>query len=550
MLPAFVSWLGVEGGVLTARSEPETAPADPTAPGPWAPAPGGPPISVRALAVAADGALWAGGEAAGAGVLWRLGAGGWTELLSGLPVVNCLLTRGTELLVGHANGFSRTPAIGAVPALVPDPASQAGPAVRALAQDGAGRIWAATLTGAGLVGVGDTLVATGPGERAETQTPMNAVHVDPDGHVYFGGAAGLFLHDPARGTWHVYRGGSADETVADWVSWNPATDALLGDADTFLPEVTALLRGSDQTLWIGTARGIAAYRARARLGTYGTLLTAYPELGIDPVAALAEDERQRLWAGTGRGLLTFDGLDWRQAQGGGLVRLPRTLVDPLAFTHWRFQRSTDVWQAQENGAPNGFTPRTPTPLTTTEEVVQAIAWTDAAVARLGTFADGVFTADAAAVPAALVTRMKPNATSIIEGGPPAMPRLGPGFSDWRYLAREEDTVPTPSGFPAWTREGRLLPPPSASAAPFEGRYLSAEEAALLDSVFAYNPAARVTFRWRPRAALSVIVRLDQRAPDETISDIVLDRVWDSIGQVRPAGARVVLAVDAETVRGG
>jgi hypothetical protein len=31
---------------------------------------------------------------------------------------------------------------------------------------------------------------------------------------------------------------------------------------------------------------------------------------------------------------------------------------------------------------------------------------------------------------------------------------------------------------------------------------------------------------------------------------VLDRVWDSIGQVRPAGVRVVLAVDTEAVRGG
>jgi hypothetical protein len=550
LLPAFSSWLGVGTGVLTARSDPGTGPADPTAPGPWAAVAGAPTISVRTLAVAADGALWAGGDAAGTGALWRLGAGGWTEMLSGLPVVNCLLTRGTQLVVGHANGLSSTAAVGAAPALVPDPAGLTGPAVRSLVRDGTGRIWAATAMGAASVGAGDVLVATGPGERAATQTSMNAVHADADGHVYFGGAAGLFLHHPARGTWHAYRGGTADETVADWALWNPATDALPADGETFLPEVTALLRGSDQTLWIGTARGIAAYRARAHLGTYGTLLTAFPELGTDPVTAFAEDERQRLWAGTARGLLTFDGQDWRQARAGAPVRLPRASVDPLDFTHWRFQRSADVWQARETGARNGFTPRTPTPLTTAEPAVRAVAWTDAAVARLGNFADGVFTPDAAAVPAALVTRMKLDATSVIDGGPPAIPRLGTGVSDWRYLAREEGVVPTPSAFPAWTREGRLLPPPAAAAAPLEGRYLTAAEAVLLDSVFAYNPAARVTFRWRPRAALSVIVRLERRAPDETISDAVLDRVWDAIGQVRPAGVRVILAVDTEAVRGG
>lgn len=550
LLPTFSSWLGVPTGLLTARAEPGTAPADPTAPGPWAAAPGGPAIAVRALAVAADGALWAGGDAAGVGALWRLGAGGWTEMLSGLPRVFCLLTVGTSLLVGHANGLSRTPMIGVPPALVPPAGSPSGPAVRALAADRTGRLWAATARGPAAVGTGDTLHPVGPGERVATRTAMNAVHADADGQVYFGGVAGLFLHDPTHATWHVYQGGTADETVADWARWDPASDALPADGDVFLPNVTALMRGSDQTLWIGTAAGIAAYRARARLGTYATLLTAFPELGTVAVTALAEDERQRVWAGTARGLVVFDGLDWRQARAGALVRLPRAPFDPLAFTHWRFHRPTGFWQAQESGARGGFTRRTPAVLTTPQPAIQAIAWTDGAIARLGTFADGVFTHDTAATPAALVTRIKPNATSVIDGGPPAIPRLGVGVSDWRYLAREENAVPAPSGFPAWTREGRLLPPPSIAAAAFEGRFLTEAEAALLDAVFAYNPAARVTFRFRPRAALAVIVRLERRAPDETISDAVLDRLWDGIGQVRPAGARVVLAVGADAVRGG
>lgn len=550
ILPRFSSWLGGGAGLSAATSDPDQDLPDVTASGPWAPQVAGPTIAVRALAVAADGALWAGGDAAGVGALWRLGSAGWAEMISGLPPVLCLLSLGSALLVGHANGLSRTPAIGAPAALTPDPAGMTDPAVRALARDGTGSLWAATASGAATVQTGDVVALTGPGARAQTITAMNAVHVDRDGLVYFGGAAGLFLHDPGRGSWHVYRGGTADDTVPDWVPWDPATDDLPADGDVFLPEVTALLRGSDQTLWIGSAQGIAAYRARERLRTYATLLTAFPELGTDPVTALAEDERQRLWAGTARGLLVFDGLDWRQAQSGALVRLPRAETDPLAFTHWRFHRASGFWQAQESGAAGGFTRRTPTVQTIVEPGVLAIGWTDGAVARIGTMTDGTFTADTGIVPALLVTRFKPDAVTVIDGGPPAIPRLSAGSSDWRYLAREEAVVPTPSGFPAWTREGRLLPPPGTSAAPFEGRFLTEEEAALLDSVFAYNPAARVTFRWRPRAALSVLVRLEPRAPNEAIPDIVLDRVWDGIGKVRPAGARVVLAVGATAVRGG
>ncbi len=551
LLPVFSSWLGQADGLVTATSNPDETLPDTTAAGPWSTPAGTPPtISVRAFAVAADGALWAGGDAAGNGALWRLGAGGWAEILSGLPLVHCLLTVGTSLLVGHANGLSRTPAVGGAAVLTPAPGTMTDPAVLGLGTGRDGSIWAATAQGAAQVGPADALQPVGPGERAATQTLMNAVHVDPDGCVYFGGEAGLFLHDPGRGTWHVYRGGTADETVPDWALWDPAADALPADGDTFLPTVTSLLRTSDQTLWIGSAAGIAAYRARERLRTYATLLTAFPELGTDPVLALAEDERQRLWAGTARGLLVFDGMDWRQARAGALVRLPRSPAPSDSFTQWRFHRPSSAWQAQDSGAQGGFTRRTPTVLTTAEPATQAIAWTDGAIARLGTMTDGVFTADPSAVLAALVTRIKPDAVTVIDGGPPAIPRLLPGGSDWRYLAREEAVVPTPTGFPAWTREGRLLPPPSASAAPYEGRFLTEEEAALLDSVFAYNPAARVTFRWRPRAALSVIVRLDKRAADELIPDIVLDRVWDGIGTVRPAGGRVVLAVGAEAVRGG
>ena len=551
ILPAFASWLGGEAGVATSRHEPgPEAGADPTAPGPWAADAGGPAGSVRGFAQGPDGTLWAAVNAGGVGALWRLDAAGWTEAVAALPEVHCLLADGADLLLGHANGLARLPAAGAAAVPLPDPAAGTGPAVRALARGGDGRIWAARATGAARLGAGDALEPVGPGARAETEARFDAVLVDRDGLVYFGGAPGLFLHDPRRGAWHVYSGETADELSPDWLPWDPATAALPDDAALFLPPVTSLLRGSDQTLWIGTAAGLAAYRARARLRTYGTLLEAFPELGTGPVTALAEDERQRLWAATARGLIVFDGLDWRQAQGGILVRLPRVEPDPLGFTHWSFDRGDGSWHAQERGGAGPPPVRMPAPVTTAEPAVTAIAWTDGAVARLGTLSAAGFAVDADAVPAALGMRYKPDAVRVLDGGMPAVPRLLPGGSDWRYLAREEATPPTPTGFPAWTREGRLLPPPGEAAAPLEGRFMTDAERALLEQVFTFNPAARVTFRWRPRAALSVLVRLERRGPDETIAPAVLDRLWDGIGRVRPAGVRVALAVGETIVRGG
>jgi hypothetical protein len=544
ILPTVTSWLGTDSALLASRSG---AQGDPTAAGPWIPAEGAPAGAVVALTAAADGALWVAVNAGGQGGLWRLGADGWAEAVPDLPELLALAPDGDGLLIGHANGLARVALLAAALDPVPDPGAAAGPAVRALARDDAGRWWAATATGAAQLGQAG-LEPVGPGARGETEPELDAVHADAYGQVYLGGREGLFLHDPALDRWHVYRGGTADETVPDWAPWHPA-DPLPPEDEGFLPRVTALHRGSDGTLWIGTAAGIAAYRARARRGTYATLLTAFPELGTMPVHAIAEDARQRLWFATGRGLLVWDGTDWRQLVGSALTRLARADDDPLAFTHWRFDRDSEQWQAQERGARAGFTARTPEPLTAAEAAVRAIAWTDGAEARLGTLADGGFI-DGGPAPGPLSLRIKPDATRIVTGGVPAIPRLPPGGSDWRYLAREEAAPSEPRAFPAWTREGRLLPPPDGAAAPLEGRFLTPAEALLLDQVFPFNPAARVTLRWCPRAALSITVRLERRRPDEALAPAVLDRLRDGLKRVRPAGARVRVALGEEIVMGG
>jgi hypothetical protein len=196
----------------------------------------------------------------------------------------------------------------------------------------------------------------------------------------------------------------------------------------------------------------------------------------------------------------------------------------------------------------GFQNHNLAPVATTESVVNCVAWTASAHARLGSFDGSNFTVDETAAPAALGMRYKPEAQRIVDGGIAALPLLPAGVSHWRYLQREEATPPTPATNPAWTREGRLLPPPSSSEAPFEGRYLGGVNGPD-PSVFAFPPAARVWTSWRPHAPLAVTLRLARHSTDEQIDPQILDRVWNELQRVKPAAVRVLLAVDEKIERG-
>ncbi len=546
--PGFDSWLGTETGPIQATSLPGAFPADPTAAGPWTAAAGAPADPVRAMATGADGRLWLATNAAGVGALWQFDGSAWTEAASGLPRVNCLLADGVGLLVGHASGLARLDLFAAGAVLTPDPAANAAPAVHALARMPGGAIWAATDAGAARLDAGDVLVRIGPGTRPETETPLVAVLAEADGILHFGGAAGLFRHELKSGAWHVFSGESLDEGVTDWLLWDPAADDLPADGAVRLPAVLALARAQDTTLWIGTAEGLAQWGAFRIRGTYATRLRAFPALGTGPAAALAVDERQRLWAATSRGLLVHDGRDWFEEGPDGLLRLARLPAEDVA-SGWRYDRTGSGWQFARAGTAAGFVAQSPAVVTADNGMRSALHWTDRTVARLGSVADGVFTSDGEAAPAPLLLRIKPDPLTIVTGGIPALPRLTPGASDWRYLSREELVPPTPRANPAWTREGRLIPPPNAQAAPEEGRYLAASALAELERVFAFNPAARVSFRWSPRAALSVTVRLARPDPADVLPAAVLDRIFAAMDRVRPAGARIRLAYGEELVRG-
>jgi hypothetical protein len=186
-----------------------------------------------------------------------------------------------------------------------------------------------------------------------------------------------------------------------------------------------------------------------------------------------------------------------------------------------------------------------------EAAVRAVSWSDHVVADLGAWDGAQFTSEAAVPETDLRVRVKPNEQRVVDGGIPMIPRLPSGASVWRYLSMEPQEAPMPAGRPAWTIEGRLMPPPDQEAPP-PGRFdeHTPPPASNFDAaIFAYNPAARVWLEWQPRRPGVVLVRLERREPSELIEPAVLDRVWQGIEQVRPAAIRAMLAVEHEIVRG-
>jgi hypothetical protein len=150
-------------------------------------------------------------------------------------------------------------------------------------------------------------------------------------------------------------------------------------------------------------------------------------------------------------------------------------------------------------------------------------------------------------------RVKPSEDRIVTGGLPAVPRMPKGTSTWRYLSMEEEGMAISGNRPWWSREGRLFYETTRNA-PFPARYDKKFPTASSDwfgeVVFAYKPAAKLWLEWAPRRLLTALVRLQKRTEDEAVAPAVLDRVWQGIQRVRPAGVRIALAVDREIVRGG
>lgn len=552
--PSFASWLGLKTGVqrsLARLNEDDIA--DPTAPGPWQTVEGAPAGEITAICQTQDRFLWVASNEAEGGSLYRFDGQTWTEVLTAAPALHALIEDGPDLLIGTESGLLRLSQhpVGDAP-LTANPVAAADKTVHALFRASDGRLWVGMINGAAILQTDDSLQAS-----PLQDTSVFSITQDKTDTLYFGTALGVFQNQPGLDHWYWYRGEEITEQKQDWQQFFPA---LQGDQrkfpiseQVFLPPVTCAHRGQDSSLWLGTLNGIARYVARSVRGlTYETVLEAFPDVVAGQVFDIKEDVRGLLWFCTDRGLLRFDGRDWWQFQAGDWRRLALILGDdpPNQRGSWRFQRAASQWE-RFNPLKKIWEAHLDPPVTQNETEALTITWVDEVAADLGQWDGTTFTHQDDADASKLLMHFKPDETRIVRGGIPAVPRLPVGASIWRYLSLEAEDLALPKERPAWTTEGRLLPPPADMAAPGEGRYditTPPPPSNFDQAVFAYNPAARVWAAWKARYPLTVLARLKTLSPGENIDPVILDRVIQGIQQVRPAGVRAVLAVEEITVR--
>ncbi len=512
--PAFCSYLVQNSGLLASASS-----SDPAAPGPWQ-ALAGAPASASATCRTRDAALWA----ASGDKLFRFDGRAWTTPVTGLPNVLSLLETRNSLAVGTEKGLfsvdlyptSGTPAAVAAPGLETRK-------VYAMATI-AGVTWAATDQGAFV------FEEAPPRITKVLDGDLRTISSGSGGELYFGGPAGASWYFPkTKRAWWLEAGGERGKD-----QWR---DMPVGTA--FLPGVNAILRTADSSLWLGTANGIARFIARSTGGfVYEPVLEAFPELTTGVVFSIRRDERGMVWFATDRGLMRFDGRDWWQWQGAGWAQLFNE--NPQARGRWRFNRATGQWERWDDGAGKWATPGGGNSATQTQPAVRDVFWLDRVVAEVGDGNPSNFANPTPIDPSKLVMRFKPDEGRILNGGIPAIPRMMPGDTRWRYLSMETGPITPPPGRLFWTTEGRMILPPPAHAVE-EGRYNDDFD----EVVFAYKPAARVWMVLKPSLPCAVLVRLKRLSAGENIDPAIVDRVKQGIELVRPAAVRVAVAVEEE-----
>jgi len=545
--PAYSSWIAMDGGPRRCRSLPAPdLPADPTAPGPWNIPDNTPDSKTVCFHQTVDRVLWLAQENLERGELVRHDGHGWTTVLADLPPIRCLAEEGHQLLIGSDDGLLRLPLFPEADFATEPVAGTEGLQVNCLLA-GDGFWWLGTESGLFQLKAGDVLEPFVLHESAGAAVAVHALARDETGFVYLGTDRALFQYQPNTQSWYWYAGEAFSEHVPDW---QPFTGTLPDASKIFLPPVRAILRGADSSLWLGTDQGIARYLARSFGGTaYQTLLEAFPDLCRQRVHAIRADARGQVWFCTERGLFRFDGRDFWQPRTTGWKQLgaAATLyqVPPQPRGAWRF--AVDHWVRFAAG---GWRFEEPALRTTNRAPVYAIAWTDTVQADRGEWDGETFTPANDVSIDKLVMRYKPAEERIVAGGIPAVPRLEPGGSHWRYLRYLPLDASESEDLPSWTAEGRLLPPPDRGA-PWPGRFdLPLPPSSLFDeAVFAFNPAARVWFAWEDNRALTVLVRLRTYDGGEIIDPAVIDRVWQGLQLVRPAGVRMLLAIEEQLLRG-
>ena len=516
---------------------------------------GAPAGTVRAALQTSDKMVWLATDNSGTPELWRYNGTAWEQVLAGetLSAVHCLYQRQQELLIGCDDGLlviDLFPTSGISSITSAAIAAYTGTAVYSITASNRydHQVYVGSADGLHFLDTSNT--------RAQTILEGTAIHAvcENSTSVYFGGELGLFQYRFRTSELTYLHAEFESEQESDWLAF--AATELPADPAFGLPPIRSLWLGDDDILWIGTTEGLACYRARKEADlVFRTVLEGFSDLVTGPVPQIQQDDHGIIWLATSHGLLRFDGRDLARFSFTDNAWVSLGQADSLyrddtkaSRSVWRYNRSSTQWEIFDYTAKQWVAYSQPVLLDA--EAIQACLLVDTVRAELGTMAGNEFTKTADVDNSDLVMRCKPDHTRIVDGGIPCIPRMPKGSANWRYLSLEPSTLVDSTDLPWWSMEGRLVPPPDHDA-PYPGRFQVKDLTPfqLGQMIFAYNPAAKVKFQWENNKPLRVLVRLLKRSKDDAIDPAIIDRVWQGINKVRPAGVNIRLAVDETIVRG-
>ncbi|MCG8317674.1 MAG: hypothetical protein MI976_31040, partial [Pseudomonadales bacterium] len=439
----------------------------------YGPIAGAPTGEVTACCQTSDKVLWFAIDNGGTQELWRYTGSSWLQVLTSeaLSPIHCLLQRQQQLLVGSDAGLL---SIDLFPAVPDDFTSQTisaygGTAVYAIASSNTqlNHCYIGSANGLHLLDDGDAVTQTileGTTVRAISENSIS---------VFFGGDLGLFQYRFRTQELTYLHAEFESEQESDWLTFDAAE--LPADPEFGMPPVNSLCLGQDDMLWIGTASGLARYRARKEADlVYRTVLEGFRDLIDGPVTDIKQDEHGLIWVASNNGLLRFDGRDagrfdftenvWQQLGEADAIYADG---NKQSRSVWRFNRSLSEWQIFDY-VPKQWVSYSEA-VTLATEPVNHVLHIDTVMAELGTLNGIEFTKSSDVPVTDLVMRCKPDHTRIVNGGIPAIPRMPNGSSTWRYLSMEPPGLVDSTDLPWWSIEGRLVPPPDHDA-PYPGRF--------------------------------------------------------------------------------
>jgi hypothetical protein len=558
LVPIPTSYLSIDGELLHAAG----TPGQQMATGDWQVVADLSGSDVRLLCQTVDHTLWAVLDNAGVSELWRHRGTDWQRVLAGFAFTNIHMLRAFEndLYIGDDNGLH---IVSCLPETEGDYQLQSSELfsdpVYDMHFDGL-EFWFATEIGVFTVPQGGISAVATP-----LQAATYCIATKDDHSLYFGGVLGVVHFHRGYDRWTHLIAESASDLDPDWLTFDSGSPAV-----SFLPPVIDLVVSSDATLWMATEQGLARYFCyrSGRTGlAYTTQLQSFPDIVQGSVARVEIDAAGLLWFCGASGLFRFDGRDFLQYQQtddiwqslGAVALVYPNDVDTEDRGRWRFNNglASPVWEQFDSNSNTWEDPALAL-RSSASMLVHDFLWGHSIEAHLGAWNGDNFEPASQLPLSDFTVRVKRSATQIVNGGVVALPALQKGRSSWRYLALEATPLHEPAVTPWWSKEGRLVPESGDEATPYPGRFRNAPDepdrpvlpaGRFEDVVFAYLPAARVTFTWAEKKPFSLLVRLAKRSAEEVIHPAVLDRVWQGMQKVKPAGAQVMLAIEHEIVRG-